>query len=90
MKQGVETVTRKRMMLSPLIEFIANLYIFLIIIRTVLSWFNVDPYHPAYRSLIAMTEPVLGPIRKIIPISGIDFSPFIAIILIQMIVRILL
>jgi YggT family protein len=74
-------------MLPDLIRTIANIYIVLIIVRAVLSWFNTDPYHPANRALMSITEPLLGPIRRIIPMTGVDFSPLIAILLIQLVVR---
>jgi len=62
-----------------------DIYMILIIIRAILSWFSPDPYNPLYQLLIKITEPVLGRIRKLIPTPGIDFSPFIAIILINII-----
>ncbi len=72
-----------------LIQSLANLYIIIIIIRAVISWFSVDPYNPVYRFLILVTEPVLEPIRRILPFTGVDFSPFVAILLIQIIMNIL-
>ena len=72
-----------------LVQRLANIYIILIILRAVLSWFAVDPYNPLYRFLISITEPVLAPIRRILPFSGIDLSPFIAILLIQILMNLL-
>jgi len=72
-----------------IIQRLANLYIIIIILRAILSWFSVDPYNPLYRLLINITEPVLAPIRRLIPITGIDFSPFIAILLIQILMNLL-
>jgi YggT family protein len=54
----------------------------------VLSWVNPDPYNPIVRFIHNVTEPILYPIRRRLPLSfgGIDFSPiivFIAIILVN-------
>jgi len=72
-----------------IIQRLANIYVILIILRAVLSWFSINPYNSAYRFLINVTEPVLAPIRRILPFGGIDFSPFIAILLIQIIMSLL-
>ncbi|TSA52348.1 MAG: YggT family protein [Planctomycetaceae bacterium] len=58
-----------------------NLYMWVIIIRAVISWFNPDPYNPIIRFLYRVTEPVLSPIRRWIPLKGmgIDISPMIVI-----------
>jgi YggT family protein len=62
-----------------------NVYQMVIIVRALASWFNPNPYHPLYHFLIQITEPVLNPLRRIIPVSGIDFSPMAAILLIEVI-----
>lgn len=52
--------------------------------RAILSWFNMDPRSPLITILDAVTEPVLDPIRRIMPRLGmIDLSPLIAILLLQ-------
>jgi len=75
------------------INLAVSVYTFLIFIRAIISWFNPDPYHPAVRTLEKITEPILYPIRKALwRFTGnlsIDFSPFIAIILIQIAGRLL-
>ncbi len=58
----------------------------LIIVRALLSWVNPDPYNPVVRFIYRVTEPILAPIRMIIPLgigSGIDISPLIAFLLIM-------
>ena len=53
-----------------------------ILARVLLSWFRVDPYHPAVAFLYQITEPILRPLRNIIPPLGmIDISPIVALIL---------
>ncbi|MCX7852144.1 MAG: YggT family protein [Anaerolineae bacterium] len=62
-----------------------------ILIRILLSWVRMDPYHPIVRILDQITEPVLAPARRIIPpIGGLDFSPVIVIIVLNILERILL
>ncbi|MEZ5312863.1 MAG: YggT family protein [Thermoanaerobaculia bacterium] len=63
-------------------------YTWVIIIRALLSWVNPDPYNPIVRLLVGITEPVLRPLRKLAPphkMGGLDLSPMIAILLIQLI-----
>jgi len=49
-----------------------------------MSWVNIDPYSPLARTIYNLTEPVLQPIRNLLPpAAGLDFSPIIAMILIQ-------
>lgn len=63
---------------------VVNLYIWIFVIRAVLSWVNPDPYNPIVRILVKLTEPVLGPLRRLVPphrMGGLDLSPMIAILL---------
>jgi len=53
----------------------------LILIRALISWVNPDPFNPIVQFLYKTTEPILYPIRKMLPFSlkfGIDISPIIA------------
>jgi YggT family protein len=61
-----------------------NIYMWVIIIRALLSWVNPDPYNPIVQFLTRVTEPVLRPLRKLVPTYrlGIDLSPLIAILII--------
>ena len=55
---------------------------FLIIARILLSWFRVDPYNPIIRFLYDITEPILAPIRNLLPPSGMmDLSPLVALVI---------
>ena len=57
-----------------------------IFIRVLLSWFPIDPHNPLVTALHEVTEPILQPLRRIIPRLGmIDITPLVAIILIQVI-----
>jgi len=70
--------------LATIIEWILNIYMFLIIARAVISWVNPDPYNAIVNFLYQTTEPVLYRIRRYIPFRGmaIDISPIIAFIII--------
>jgi YggT family protein len=63
-----------------------------IIVRALLSWFpNVDPRNPLVEFIITITEPILAPIRSVMPRMGMfDLTPMIAIILLQVIREIIL
>jgi len=70
--------------LARVIEVVLTIYTWIIVAQAVLSWVNPDPYNPIVRFLYRVTEPVLAPIRRLLPIRGmgIDFSPLIAILVI--------
>jgi YggT family protein len=69
-----------------LINLVVTLYALIIIARSLLSLLRVDPYHPVMDFLIRITEPVLAPIRQVIPpIGPIDISPLVALLLLQFI-----
>ncbi|MFM9834748.1 MAG: YggT family protein [Methylophilaceae bacterium] len=60
-----------------------DLFFYAILLQVILSW--VNPHTPIAPVLNALTKPILGPIQRIIPVAnGIDFSPVVALILLQM------
>jgi len=68
---------------AQILNIALTLYLWLIIIRALLSWVNPDPYNPVVRFLYQATEPVLYRVRRIIPyLGGIDLSPIIVILVI--------
>jgi YggT family protein len=69
------------MAVAQLVDFVLTAYMWIIIGRAIISWVNADPYNPIVRFLYEATEPLLGRIRRILPINmgGIDFSPVILI-----------
>jgi len=72
--------------LLQLILSLLQLYTWVIIIRALISWVSPDPYNPIVRTLAVVTEPVLRPLRRLVPphkLGGVDLSPLIAILLIQ-------
>lgn len=65
-----------------IIGYAVNIYSILFLLRAVSSFARLDPYsNDLIRWLYILTEPVLEPIRSVLPQSGIDFSPMIAMIL---------
>lgn len=58
--------------------------------RVIMSWLPLSPDNPIVRILLNLTEPILGPIRRIMPRMGmLDLSPFFALILIGLAERVL-
>ena len=78
-------------MIIALIVWILNILAIAIIIRSLLSWVDPMGRNPISQVLIQVTEPVLAPIRNMMGggIGGFDLSPIIAILLIQVIARVL-
>lgn len=76
-----------------LIMVVLDIYTWVIIAAAVISWVTPNPYNPAVRLLRRLTEPVLAPIRQLLPpwkTFGLDFSPLIVILVIQWVVPVLL
>src|SRR5512137_2374502 len=69
---------------AKVLGVVLNIYMWVVIIRALLSWVNPDPYNPIVQFLTRVTEPVLRPIRKLVPAYrlGIDLSPLIVILII--------
>lgn len=76
------------------IDLVFTLLIFAIIARAIVSWLPMDRYHPAIQILDSITEPILAPLRRVIPPVGMmDITPIIALIglqILQTIIRSLL
>lgn len=69
-----------------IIDRIVSLLTYLIIIRALLSWIpSVDYRHPLMSLLIRVTDPVLVPVRRVMPpAGGFDLSPLVAILLLNL------
>ena len=75
--------------LINIIQISATILTIIIIIDVVLSFF-MAPYHPLRQSLDSLVEPLLAPIRQILPRTGmLDFSPLVLLILIQVLESVL-
>ena len=70
--------------LAQIVQTLFTVYTWLIIIRVLSSWLSPDPFNPIVQFLIKATDPVLEPLRRIIPTIGpIDISPIVALLVIQ-------
>ena len=75
--------------LALFIRSIAQLLVILVVVSVILSYF-MDPYHPIRRSIDSVVEPMLAPIRRVVPLIGVlDLSPLILIILVQLLSNLL-
>jgi len=71
--------------IRELVSLLLNVFLFSILIQVIISWVNPGTYNPVVSLLYSLTEPVLRPCRRLLPpISGIDLSPLIALIAIQL------
>jgi YggT family protein len=71
--------------LADLLDFVLLLYIVLILMRVVVSFIGADSYHPLVPLVLQLTDPVLKPVRRVLPnVSGIDFSPMLALLAITL------
>ena len=71
--------------IATILHTVLEIYMWVIIIRALISWVNPDPYNPIVQFLQRVTDPVLYQIRKRLGMEsmGFDFSPIIAILLIM-------
>jgi YggT family protein len=82
-------------LLSNLLNAFANLLNTLIwfvevviVLRVILSWAQADPYNGFVRVVYSITEPLLKPLRRLLPpwkLGGLDLSPFLAFIILEFI-----
>jgi len=70
--------------LAKIIDIALSIYMWIIIARAVISWVNPDPYNQIVQFLYRVTEPVMAPVRRWLPMGGmgIDFSPIVIILVI--------
>ena len=77
--------------LIVLISYLFNALTLIVIARALLSWFDPGMRSSIGKILVDITEPLLGPIRRMIPSAGgLDFSPIVLIILLQLVQRIVM
>ena len=67
-----------------------SLLMLVILVTSLLSWIQPDPRNPIVRVLHAITDPILHPIRVLLPsLGGMDFSPLVAILILSMLQKLL-
>ena len=66
-----------------------NIYMWVIVIRVLISWINPYPYNPIVQFLRGVTDPAIEGVRRIMPSflwsTGLDFTPLILILLLQVV-----
>jgi YggT family protein len=73
------------------VELLFNILSLAILIRALLSWFNLPPGNPLVTLLFDITEPILAPLRRVVPRIGMmDITPVVALLLMNFIQRVLL
>jgi len=76
--------------LIRIINILSQFIVLIVIANVILSYF-MDPFHPIRRTLDSLVEPMLAPIRRVVPLIGMfDFSPLILIILVQILSSVLI
>ncbi|OGN77499.1 MAG: hypothetical protein A3H36_03045 [Chloroflexi bacterium RIFCSPLOWO2_02_FULL_71_16] len=87
----MDPVAFLRLFAEAFIDVLGSVLTIAIFVRVLLSWVQVRLPLGLADFLFSVTEPVLGPIRRALPaMGGIDFSPFIAVIAIQIVQGLLL
>jgi len=77
--------------LNTFVRLLAGALKLAIFARILLSWMPMDRGNRLVRIIYEITEPILGPIRRVLPaLGGLDLSPMIALILIQVAERVLI
>ena len=70
------------MLFVRFIEVLCNILIVAIVARALLSWFINDPRNPLIAALDQVTEPILAPLRRVMPRTGMfDFTPLVAVLI---------
>jgi len=73
-----------------IISLVSQLLVLLVFVSVILSYF-MDPYHPIRRGVDNIVQPMLAPIRRVVPLVGmLDFSPLVLILLIQLVKNLLI
>jgi len=71
---------------AKIVDIVLTIFYWLILIRALISWVSPDPFNPIVQFLYRATEPVLEPVRRMLPFSlrsGIDISPLIVFLIIM-------
>ena len=76
------------MLFVRFVEILCNILIVAIVARALLSWFTNDPRNPLIAVLDQVTEPILAPLRRVMPRMGMfDFTPLVAVLILVVIQR---
>ena len=79
--------------IKGLVISLIGLYRWVVVIRVLISWINPDPYNPIVQFLRSVTDPAIEALRRVMPnflwSTGLDFTPLILILLLQVVVMFL-
>mgnify|MGYP001145102780 CR=1 FL=1 len=76
---------------ANILDIILTVYSFIVIASVVISWINPNPYNPIVRFVYKATEPILSPIRNLLPFRlPVDISPLILLLLIYLVQKFLI
>lgn len=68
-----------------LVDIVVRIFVLLILAHVILSYF-MSPFHPVRQTIDRVVEPLLEPIRRVVPLVGMfDFSPLVLLILVQIV-----
>jgi YggT family protein len=68
----------------PFLARLVDIYSLVVLVAVVLSWVRLDPRNPLVTMTRGLTEPILGPIRKVLPpMGGLDLSPLVLLVALQ-------
>jgi YggT family protein len=66
------------MLIVALIRFLLYAFIVVVLVRVAFSWVSPHPTNAVSRFAVQITEPILGPVRRLLPpMSGVDLSPLV-------------
>ncbi|MEK6712093.1 MAG: YggT family protein [Nitrospinota bacterium] len=67
--------------IAGVLDIVLHVYIWVIIVRVLISWVNPDPGNPIVQILYRVTDPVLEPVRRRLPdMGGLDISPVVVLL----------
>ena len=64
--------------LASIVDVVLSIAYWLILVRALIGWVNPDPFNPIVQFLYRTTDPILNPIRRLLPPMALDLSPIIA------------
>lgn len=70
--------------MAKAMDIALSVFVWLILARALMSWFNPSPHNPLVRNIYRLTEPILAPLRRLVPLrnTGLDLSPMLAILIV--------
>jgi YggT family protein len=72
-----------------MLSLLFNAYSLVVFLAVIASWLRLAPEHPLMRVTGALTEPVLAPIRRVLPsMGGLDFSPMVLLLALRLLARV--